>query len=80
MVEAMSENTKGRVVDGSDMSNEFQLPGKHPFLRQCSVLIPLLFLLVMELISRKNIYSEEECVRRRSWSLLRTGIIGRRTG
>ena len=50
MVEAMYENTKGRVVVGSGMSNEFQL---NIVLRQGSALSPLLFILVMELINRK---------------------------
>ena len=48
MVEAMYENTKGRV--GSGMSHEFQV---NIGLRQGSALSPLLFILVMELISRK---------------------------
>ena len=50
MVEAMYENTKARVVVGSGMSNEFQV---NIGLRQGSALSPLLFILVMELISRK---------------------------
>ena len=50
MVEAMYENTKGRVVVGSGMSNEFQVTIG---LRQGSALSRLLFILVMELISRK---------------------------
>ena len=50
MVEAMYENTTGRVVVGSGMSNEFQV---NIGLRQGSALSPLLFILVMELISRK---------------------------
>ena len=50
MVEAMYENTKARVVIGSGMSNEFQV---NIGLRQGSALSPLLFILVMELISRK---------------------------
>ena len=50
MVEAMYENTKGRVVVGSCMSNEFQV---NIGLRQGSALNPLLFILVMGLISRK---------------------------
>ena len=52
-VEAMYENTKARVVVGSGMSNEFQV---NIGLRQGSALSPLrplLFILVMELISRK---------------------------
>ena len=50
MVEAMYENTKGRVVVGSGMSNEFQVTIG---LKQGSALSPLLFIFVMELISRK---------------------------
>ena len=50
MVEAMYENTTGRVVVGSGMSNEFQV---NIGLRQDSALSPLLFILLMELISRK---------------------------
>ena len=50
MAEAMHENAKARVVVGSGMSNEFQV---NIGLRQGSALSPLLFILVMELISRK---------------------------
>ena len=50
MVEAMYENTTARVVVGSGMSNEFQVNIE---LRQGSALSPLLFIIVMELISRK---------------------------
>ena len=50
MVEAVYENTKARVVVGSGMSNEFQV---NIGLRKGSALSPLLFILVMELISRK---------------------------
>ena len=50
IVEAMYENTKARVVVRSGMSNEFQVIIG---LRQSSALSPLLFILVMELISRK---------------------------
>ena len=50
MVKVMYENTKARVVVGSGMSNEFQV---NIGLRQGSALCPLLFNLVMELISRK---------------------------
>ena len=50
MVEAMYENTTGRVVVGSGMSDEFQV---NIGLRQGSALSPLLFIIVMELISRK---------------------------
>ena len=41
MVEAMYENTTGRVVVGSGMSNEFQV---NIGLRQGSALSPLLFI------------------------------------
>ena len=51
MVEAMYENTKATVVlVGSGMSNDFQV---NIGLRQGSALSPLLFILVMEVISRK---------------------------
>ena len=50
MVEAIYGNTKGRVVIGSGMSNEFQ---ENIGLRQGSALSQLLFILVIELISRK---------------------------
>ena len=50
MVEAMYENTKGIVVVGSGMSNEFQV---NIGLRQGSALSPLLFILLIELINRK---------------------------
>ena len=51
MVEAMHENNKGRVVVvGSDMSNEFQV---NIGLRQGSALSQLLFIVIMELFSRK---------------------------
>ena len=50
MIEAMHENTKGRVVVGSGMSNEVQV---NIGLRQGSALSQLLFILVMERISRK---------------------------
>ena len=48
--EAMYENTKGRVVVGTGMSNEFQV---NIGLRQYSALSPLLFILIIALISRK---------------------------
>ena len=51
IVEAIYENTKARVVVGLGMSNEFQV---NIGLRQGSALSPLLFILVMELINRKN--------------------------
>ena len=50
MVEAMYERTKGRVVVGSELSEEFPV---NIGLRQGSALSPLLLVLVMELISRK---------------------------
>ena len=50
MFEAMYEHATGRVVVGSGMSKEFQV---NIGLRQGSALSPLLFVLVMELISRK---------------------------
>ena len=50
MVEAIYENTTAREVVGSGMSNEFSM---HIGLRQGSALNALLFILVMELISRK---------------------------
>ena len=46
----MNENTIGRVVVGSGMSNEFQV---YNGLRQGGALNTLLFILVIELISRK---------------------------
>ena len=55
MVEAMYENTKGRVVVRSGMSNEFQ---ENIGFRQGSALSPLLFILVMEVISRKIITTD----------------------
>ena len=50
MVEAMNERTKGRVVVGSGLSEEFPV---NIGLRQGSALSPLLFIMVMEIISRK---------------------------
>ena len=50
MVEAMYERTKGRVVVGSELSEEFPV---NIGLRQGSALSPLLFIMVMEIISRK---------------------------
>ena len=50
MVEAIYERTKGRVVVGSGLSEEFPV---NIGLRQGSALSPLLFIMVMELISRK---------------------------
>ena len=50
MVEAMYERTKGRVVVGSGLSEEFPV---NIGLMQGSALSPLLFIMVMELISRK---------------------------
>ena len=48
-VEAMCERTKGRVVVGSGLSEYFPV---NIGLRQGSALSPLLFIMVMELISR----------------------------
>ena len=50
MVEAMYERTKERVVAGSVLSEEFPV---NIGLRQGSALSPLLFIMVMEIISRK---------------------------
>ena len=50
MVEAMYEGTKGGVVVGSGLSEEFPV---NIGLRQGSDFSPLLFIIVMELISRK---------------------------
>ena len=50
MVEAMYERTKGRVVVGSGLSEEFPVTVG---LRQGSALSPLLFIMVMEIINRK---------------------------
>ena len=51
MVEVMYERTKGRVVDGSGLLEEFLSVNIR--LRQRSALRPFLFIMVMELISRK---------------------------
>ncbi|KAI0227441.1 hypothetical protein LSAT2_022121 [Lamellibrachia satsuma] len=50
MVEAMYERTKRRVVVGSGLSEEFPV---NIGLRQGSALSPLLFIMVMKIISRK---------------------------
>ena len=50
MVKAMYERTRRRVVVGSGLSEEFPV---NIGLRQGSALSPLLFIMVMELISRK---------------------------
>ena len=50
MVEAMYERTKGRVVVGSGLSEEFPV---NTGFKQGSALSPLLFIMMMELISRK---------------------------
>ena len=59
MVEPMYVNTKGRVVVGSGMSNEFQV---NIGLRLGTALSPLLFILVMERISRT--ISTTNCLRK----------------
>ena len=50
MVEAIYERTKGRAVVGSELSEEFLA---NISLRQGSAISPLLFIMVMEIISRK---------------------------
>ena len=50
MVEGLYEGTKGRVMVGSGMSDEFEV---NLGLRQGSSLSPLLFIMVMDLISNK---------------------------
>ena len=50
MVEATYEQTNGRVIIGAGMSEQFSV---NIGLRQRSALSPLLFIVVMELISRK---------------------------
>ena len=50
MVEATYEQTNGRVIIGAGMSEQFSV---NIGLRQGSALSPLLFIVVMELISRK---------------------------
>ena len=50
MVEAMYERTKGRVVVRSGLSEEFPV---NISLRPGSAISPLLFIMVVELISRK---------------------------
>ncbi len=50
MVEATYEQTNGRVIIGAGMSQQFSV---NIGLRQGSALSPLLFIVVMELISRK---------------------------
>ena len=50
MVEATYEQTNGRVIIGAGMSEQFSANNG---LRQGSALSPLLFIVVMELISRK---------------------------
>ena len=50
MVEEICERTKGRVVVGSGLSEEFPV---NIGLRQGSALSPLLFIMVMKIISRK---------------------------
>ena len=60
MVEAMYERTKGRVVVGSGLSEEVPV---NIGLRQGSALCPLLFIMVMEIISRKISTKEDEVCR-----------------
>ena len=50
MVETTYEQTNGRVIIGAGMSEQFSV---NIGLRQGSALSPLLFIVVMELISRK---------------------------
>ena len=50
MVEATYEQTNGRVIIGAGMSEQFSV---NMGMRQGSALSPLLFIVVMELISRK---------------------------
>ena len=50
MVEATYKQTNGKVIIGAGMSEQFSV---NIGLRQGSALSPLLFLVVMELISRK---------------------------
>ena len=56
MVEGTHERTTGRVVIGAGVSDEF---GIHIGLRQGSALSPLLFIVVLELISR-NVTMKDE--------------------
>ena len=50
LVEGMYKGMKGRVLVGPDMSEEFSV---NIGLRQGSALSPLMFIMVMELVSRK---------------------------
>ena len=50
LVEGMYKGTKGRVLFGSGMSEEFSM---NIGLRQGSSLSPFMFIMVMELVSRK---------------------------
>ena len=81
MVEAMYENTNGRLVVGSGMSNEFHV---NIGLRQGSALSPLAFHLsngTNQQEDKHNRCSEEDYVRRRYCGRCRaSGRIARRTG
>ena len=55
MVECMYENTTARVVVGQGASDEFEVKIG---LRQVSVLSPLLFIAVLDLISRKTVIKD----------------------
>ena len=55
MVEGMYEKTTARVVVGEGASEEFEVKIR---LRQGSVLNPLLFIAVMDLISRKTVMKD----------------------
>ena len=65
VVEAMYERTKGRVVVGSGLSEEFLV---NIGLRQGSALSPLLFIMVMEIISRK--ISTKDILRKMMYAII----------
>ena len=82
IVEPMYENIKARVVVGPGMSNEFQV---NIGLRQGSALSPLLFILVMELISwkisttyslRKIMYADDVVIVAEHWDKLQGALDG----